>query len=169
MSDGNGAITSSEEEIREIFANFFEHFWALDRAGGSIPVALPGPSLPFEARRSLIRPVEDEEITQALRSSPLGKAPGVDGLGASFYRSYWDIVKTELAVNSFFQGSFMPPSWKKTLIALIPKKTDPLRVSDYRPISLCTFPFAPKYLLTGSRKYFLILFIESREPLFYPG
>lgn len=66
----------------------------------------------------------------------IGRAPGIDGCGASFFRAYWGIIKKEVIgpVKRFFSRSFM-----RTLLIFIPKSDNPVGVSDYRPISLCGF------------------------------
>lgn len=55
---------------------------------------------------ALARQVDEEEQTEGRLSLPLGKAPyyRIDGFGASFFRSYWPIIKVEVmqAVSLFF-------------------------------------------------------------------
>lgn len=57
------------------------------------------------------QPVDDKEILSALIALPLGKAPGIDGFGASFYHSYWSIIKGRVtsAIKRFFITGHMPP------------------------------------------------------------
>lgn len=41
------------------------------------------------------------------------------------------------AIKYFFDNSMIPKDWGKTFITLIPKKSNPKFVSDFRLISLC--------------------------------
>ncbi|XP_050136156.1 uncharacterized protein LOC126611875 [Malus sylvestris] len=42
---------------------------------------------------ALLKPVEDNEIWEAVKSIRALKSPGPDGIGAGFYQECWDIVK----------------------------------------------------------------------------
>ncbi|KAK9902996.1 hypothetical protein M0R45_001339 [Rubus argutus] len=67
------------------------------------------------------------------------KLPGVDGMPALFYQEYWSIVGDDvvnLSLKILNDGGSVK-DFNHTLIALIPKKKDPILVSDYRPFSLC--------------------------------
>lgn len=86
--DGDGKLTNSDISVREVFASFYDQFWATDSARGPLDEDLPGTLLSASDRHFLARQVDDLEITKALQDLPSGKAPGVDGMGASFYKSY---------------------------------------------------------------------------------
>ena len=64
-------------------------------------------------------------------------SPGSDGLTASFYTSFPSLVKllTNVHNNMIFQHQ-MSPSQREALVKLIPKKTHPKTVKEWRPISL---------------------------------
>lgn len=143
ISDEEGNISGAFTDIQNAFISHYQNLWQEDWAWGPLEADLSEPSITELEALQLTRPVEEAEIFKAMRSLPLGKAPGIDGVGASFYRAYWSIIKKEVieAVQRFFSLSFMPPSWKKTIIALIPKNDSPSLVTDYRPISLCSFTY----------------------------
>lgn len=67
------------------------------------------------------------------------KALGKDGLQPIFYKSQWSIVGA--LVTNLIKEMFMQPAKveeiNKTLIALIPKKENATKLSQFRPISLC--------------------------------
>lgn len=109
---------------------------------------LPGPTVTMEENNLLIGHVTEAEIKDAIWSLPSGKAPGIDGFSASFFKAYCLIIKKEVieAVQLFLQTSTMR---KKLLSSSSPSlaRQIPLLSSDlsaYAP--LCT-KFAPKCLL----------------------
>jgi hypothetical protein len=71
------------------------------------------------------------------------KAPRPDGFSAEFYQQQWSIVGPEVCkvVLHFLNGARMEENINATYISLIPKKTAPKCVSDFRPISLCNVSY----------------------------
>lgn len=67
------------------------------------------------------------------------KSPEPDGMSPEFYQKCWRILKADLVsiVQKFFQSGVIDLQLQETNIALIPKKTNPARMTDVRPISLC--------------------------------
>lgn len=66
---------------------------------------------------------------------------GPDGFNGCFYKSFWDIIKTDLfeAVLGFFAGFDCSRSWTSTLIIHVPKVEPPSEFKQLRSISLCNF------------------------------
>ena len=71
------------------------------------------------------------------------KSPGADGLHALFFLSQWSIVGPSLHryVQQIWEGQPLDPGLNRTLIALVPKSSAPTRISEFRPISLCSVPY----------------------------
>lgn len=66
------------------------------------------------------------------------KSPGPVGMPLVFYQKFWNIVEqntTECVLNILKSG-IMPTDINATHICLIPKKTNPQKITDYRPINL---------------------------------
>jgi hypothetical protein len=85
-----------------------------------------------------------DDIKSSNHLSPKGKAPGPDGYIGLFFSSCWNIIKQDLllVVNHFYQMNQQGLQFlNQSYAMLIPKKTNPQRVSDYRPTSL-THSFA---------------------------
>ena len=88
---------------------------------------------------NLTRSVDDHEIQKALFSMHPHKAPGPDGMPPFFFQKYWHIFQSDICkvVKDFFFSDKMLAAVNHTLISLIPKVKNPIKVSDFRPISLC--------------------------------
>lgn len=80
------------------------------------------------------------DIDWTLKCMAPNKSPGHDGLSILFFQKYWHIVGDEVAdlcLQVLNEGIPMPDI-NHTLIALIPKVKYPHKVTNFRPISLCT-------------------------------
>jgi exonuclease III len=65
-------------------------------------------------------------------------APGIDGLSAKFVARFWNFFQIPLhkyALRCFQKGQ-MTHSFRSACIRLIPKKGDPQKITNWRPISL---------------------------------
>lgn len=82
-----------------------------------------GRSLTWENAKMLIQLVTEDEVYKALQGIGTDKAPGVDGYGSLFYKSSWQIIKTDVmaALKEFFEKGKLLPAMNCTLVTLIPK------------------------------------------------
>ena len=79
-----------------------------------------------------------EECKQAVKKMKKNKSPGLDGLGAEFYQTFWDDLGTILVdvFNESFDNQKLCNTQNLSVIALIFKKGDKSEIANYRPISL---------------------------------
>lgn len=105
----DGSWTTDPYAISDSLNQFYASLWASDSPSWLPRAQLPGPLLTEADNALLTRPVSEGEVLAAMLSLPRGKAPGVDGFNASFYRAYWDIIKKDVveAVQLFFTSSTM--------------------------------------------------------------
>lgn len=141
--DFNGNVFYNQLGIKQVFSDFYGKLWTDPSHKDIYEVinALPN-DLNFISPSDfdiLIRDVSKNEVFHTLLSLPLGKSLGPDGLNVEFYCFFWDVVGDHLfsAVSYFLNNGLLPNSWGRTYITFIPKKPNPKRVSDFRPISLC--------------------------------
>ena len=80
-----------------------------------------------------------KEVKVALFQMGPIKALGPDGINALFYQKFWHVVgdTVVLAMLDFLNNGNMLPKINHTNIVLIPKNRNPVKISDFRPISLC--------------------------------
>lgn len=59
------------------------------------------------------------------------------------FQRYWNITGTQITkeVKDFFAGGDLPKDWNFTRISLLPKKPNPVLMTDLRPISLCSIVY----------------------------
>jgi len=88
----------------------------------------------------LTQKITEQEIYNAVFSINAESAPGPDGFTAAFFQTHWNLVKNQIMADimDFFDTGILPEEWNHTHLCLIPKIPNPERMSDIRPISLCS-------------------------------
>lgn len=141
----SGVITTDPFRILEAEKNFYEKLYKSKRYEGQQNAThfryedLPIPTLPPDLSRSVEGVISLEECTEALKSFPLNKVPGNDGLPIEFYNTFWASVGKILleCFNAAFEKGEMSSSQRQAVITLIEKKDqDRCDLKNWRPISL---------------------------------
>ncbi|XP_058189268.1 uncharacterized protein LOC131306858 [Rhododendron vialii] len=141
IENSAGVWISEQKTVLAEFQSFFAGlFTCEDNQQDNRVVHLIPRRVTASVNSSLIRAFSTGEIKAALFDMHPNKAPGYDGMTPGFFQKYWDIVGLDVcwAVRSFFHGGKMLGSLNRTNIVLIPKIPTPTKVSQFRPISLCT-------------------------------
>jgi hypothetical protein len=86
----------------------------------------------------LCSPFSKPEIDQVVKTLPSDKAPGPDGFNSDFVKKCWPVICQDFynLCNAFFDGDVCLQSINGSLITLVPKHDNAIRVADYKPISL---------------------------------
>ncbi|KAI5382052.1 hypothetical protein KIW84_UN0213 [Lathyrus oleraceus] len=84
-----------EEEVLQFYAKLVGTK-SLNLRCIDITTVRNGKTLDRESACQLIRPVEEGEVWNALKSIGQNKAPGVDGFNAYFFTATWQIVKNDV-------------------------------------------------------------------------
>jgi exonuclease III len=97
LEDGQGNIIREHSKIEAELINFYQDLLtetqedrseAIQRITRHIPTIVTP-----EQNAALTRPITQEEVDQAIRDMPSGKAPGPDGFTTDFFHHCWDLVK----------------------------------------------------------------------------
>jgi hypothetical protein len=86
----------------------------------------------------LSTPFSTAEIEVVVATSDRNKSPGQDEFNFSFFKRFWDLIKEEMGVmfDQFFTTATLPRSFSSYFLTIIPKVDSPLKIGDFRPISL---------------------------------
>ena len=131
LLDENGNLVHSPNGMSDIAGCFYRKLYTPEAEPD--PVALDSilahlPHLPSSDSDSLESPWTLEELTLAMKLTPRGRTPGLDGLPIEFYAAFWDLLCApllevfEFALSS---DSPLPYSWLISGIILLFKKENP--------------------------------------------
>ena len=86
----------------------------------------------------LTRPFTEDEVKAAVWDCDSFKSPGPDGVNFGFLKEFWSDMKQDIMrfMTEFHRNGRLSRGINSTFIALIPKKDNPKKLNDYRPISL---------------------------------
>lgn len=100
LEDSQGNITREHSKIEEELLKYYQDLLmepkkdrteSIQRVIGHIPSLVT-----LEKNAALTRPITQEEVDQAVKTMPPGKAPGPDGFTPDFFYHSWDLVRQEV-------------------------------------------------------------------------
>ena len=144
ITDEGGSLHSTTEEIEEAFFNYFQGVLTTSNPSRleECTEVIQG-VVTNDMNQELLQEISMDEVRKALSQMAPLKAQGPDGFPAGFYQDNWAEVGQEvfLVIKNFFMSAQQNSNVNSTFIALVPKKSNSCKVSDYRPISLCNVLF----------------------------
>lgn len=173
LEDNNGSpLTTAAALNHHCHAYFSEIFSSHHpQSLNTLPSLLPRVVLEEDSRDFLSSPSIDE-IGTAVFAIGSNKALGPDGFNGKFYREFWVTLKEDIVtmVHHFFQECVLSALISETTITLVPKLEAPLRLKDFRPISLCNVLYKTiSKILTNRIRPILSRFISDNQCGFLPG
>lgn len=141
IEDDSGNEFHDEDQIAQTISTYYQSiFTAGPRSSNQVVEEALDQKVTLAMNLQLTATPTFLEIKEAVFSIHPDKAPGPDGFSAGFYQSFWDIIGQDVCmdIRRFFESSFLSQRLNETHIRMIPKITSPRKVSDYRPIALCT-------------------------------
>jgi exonuclease III len=108
-------------------------------------------------KEALEQDITMEEFDTAANQIKTGSSPGLDGISNKFIKKFWQLFRTPLFKYTKWcldRGS-LTESFRTAKVRLIPKKTDPKKISNWRPISLlnCFYKLVSRVLTNRIRKF----------------
>ncbi|KAL0003813.1 hypothetical protein SO802_011374 [Lithocarpus litseifolius] len=139
IKDENGTWCDTNETIAGAAIQYFKDIYTSSQPScfndviGAIPSRVTN-----EMNEELIKEFTKDEVLTALKQMHPTKAPGPDGMSAVFFQKYWDIVGASVSNMAFnvLNSHISIADINKTNIALVPKKSSPTKMAEFRPISL---------------------------------
>lgn len=141
MVNSRGDVLEGEDEVREEVSKHFRAFLSSNDNGASVEEYLENNiifRISKEDREVLEREVEMEEIKRLVKKLVKKKSPGIDGIMNKLYQAYWDWIKEDMSmvIRDILKEGSMGEDLNKSLIVLLPKRSNPLSIGNFRPIFL---------------------------------
>ncbi|PKU62620.1 putative mitochondrial protein [Dendrobium catenatum] len=173
IKDPDGNTVSGQADVMGVIHRFFEQKWcSVHVSENGWPCLDSHAAILADATDRLVRDVTAEEVWEVVWELGPNRAPGRDGVMASFIKAYWSIVGDQVtaACLEFFSTGIMDPGWKDMVVILLPKVDHPIRPSNFRPISLCqTFYKIVAKILVNRMRGLLPSLISEEQAAFVPG
>jgi hypothetical protein len=144
----------------ENFDNCIENF--LGKIICNHPITA-GRKIPPDLAARLDLPISIEELDKSI-SQGNKSACGMDGLSNCFIKKYWHFFRTPLHnyLATVLEKKELMPTFRTGLIKLIPKKGDPSKLTNWRPISLLSCMYKTLSRALNNRLKLACDFIYSR-------
>jgi hypothetical protein len=134
----DGALVEGVTHVREVvFSHFSAHFKAVYEDRSTVD-NLTFRTLSHADGVELIQPFCVEEVKAAIWDCDSNKAPGPNGISFGFLKEFWPELEHDFMrfLMEFHRNGKLIKGINCTFIALIPKIDNPIRLNDFRPISL---------------------------------
>lgn len=143
LKDNNGHVTSDPQKMRKLAVEFYSNLYAAEISDEHCRRELLKdlPVLSEDNKELLETDISFEEISLAVKGLSSGKSPGLDGLPAEFYKSFWTIIGDDYfeVLQKCFSEGVLPTSCQRAVLSLLPKKGDLTFLKNWRPVAiLCT-------------------------------
>lgn len=175
ITDPNKILKEIEQFYTKLYSNMDEEHGITNEndVNETLFDKIDIPKLTEDEKQILENPISKQEIFDVIKSMKINKTPGFDGLPIEFYVVLWPDI-CEMLLKSFnfsLQMGAMSLSQRNGVITLLPKKDkDPLKIQNYRPITLLTVDYKILAKCLANRvKRFIHGLIHSDQSGFLKG
>lgn len=141
LEDKNGILFRDETSKGKIASSYFSELFSSTHLG-DFSEFFDGflPRVTEQMNRDLLSEVSEDEIREAVYSIKSSSAPGPDGMSALFFQRFWKEIGEQVIkeVQEFFTHRSFDKEWNFTHLCMLPKIVKPSKMTELRPISLCT-------------------------------
>lgn len=172
LQNNDGLLVDWNSGLETIVTDYFTELFSTAPIDWQEVVDSIDTKISEEQNNTLISPVEEKEVKEALFHMHPDKSPGPAGITPGFYQKFWKIVKNDViqVVRQFFEEGRINEQLVNTNIALIPKKKQPQAMTDIRPISLCNVIYKViSKVLANRLKKLIDQIISDEQSAFIPG
>lgn len=172
LQNSEGVWKEWENGLESMITDYYDELFSASQSQWEEIVCNVPRSITQAQNDSLVMPVTDAEVKNALFSMHPDKAPGPDGMTPAFFQRHWTIVGKDVVnlVRRYFAEGDMPHGLNDTNIVLIPKKKYPVNIGYLRPISLCNvLTKVITKVMANRMKGFLQGVVSENQSAFIPG
>jgi hypothetical protein len=153
--ESNGRMLTSASEIKRVVVEHFKNQFSA-RGVRPIPANMGFKCIDSESKEDMVREFSEEEVQKVVWECESTKSPGPDGVNFGFVKEFWEDIKDDFirVMREFHENGRMVRGANSSFIVLIPKKKNPLKLSEFRPISLiwCIYKVIAKVLANRLKK-----------------
>jgi hypothetical protein len=141
IQDEQGQTQPASLRIMRVFMTHFRQKYDVievdDDCINALADAIPQPT-DTTYTEHLERPIDVDEIRQAVMAGKRQKVPESDGFGLDFYKLHWTTIKDDLCavLNQMFLHKAITPQQKHGVVVCLPKHDTAQTPADCRPITL---------------------------------
>lgn len=166
LQNSLGVEISDPAELKVLANDFYKSLYLSERVQNMYAVLNHVPrNVTVEMNSNLCAPYTKEEVKIALFQMFPTKAPGLDGFPAHFYQKHWEICGNEVTniVIRIVNGEESPAAINENVLVLIPKKTNPTVLAQFRPIILFNVLYKIASKVIANRLKIILPDIISKE------
>lgn len=169
LSLPDGRVTTDPAEMRKHAVDFYTALYGAEVSDVECTAELLQelPQLEQSERDALDSELSYEELTTAVNQLAPGRAPGIDGLPAEFFKHFWGCIGVDFreVLLECYEGGSLPTSCCRAALSLLPKKGDLALLKNWRPVALlCTdYKILSKVLANRLKVYLGILIHKDQS------
>ncbi|XP_074375414.1 uncharacterized protein LOC141717219 [Apium graveolens] len=173
LEDDSGTLVHGQLPCANLSVTYFKNLLGSEIVSSHIDLESVDCKVLTDTQTSFLSDtVTDALILDTLKKMKKNKAPGPDGVNVEFFLAAWSTTGPDLCafIKHFFETVFLPSGTNSTLISIIPKVDSPARMSDFRPITLCTVMYKCISKIIAARlKLIMPSIIDIAQSAFIPG